>query len=572
VLTFAGRSAANLLAMAATIIGPWSRSGDIEERGLMKIRREAVLLAWALLTTLVSVHAWASPARVALVIGNGQYEKSPSLRNPVNDAADMAVKLRTLGFTLVGEGPQLNVNRARMLKLLKDFRGAVHGGDVALLFYAGHGVAFGGDNWLLPVDDREIDAQEDVPDYSVSARSVIAQLEQRQGGTNIVILDACRDNPLPDRGEGGRHRSVGTRGLQALLSVPAETVVLYAAGYGEAALDGSGRNGLFTGELLKHLGQPGLRIEDVYGQTRKGVMNLSQGKQKPVEESTLTEPFYFIQGPPQGPPARVAALGSSSSRPEVAPSPGSVVSRPEADGLHIRACPECPEMVSIPSGEFTMGSPPTEKDRDVWEGPQHRVHVGSFEAAKYPVTVGEWRIYADEAGYKTTSGCDWVKFAQGDNHPVTCMSWQEAQDYIVWLNRKSGQHYRLLTEAEWEYAARAGTTTPYYWGVEIGREHANCNGCGSHWDNKQTSPVGSFAANPWGLFDMAGDVWEYTQDCWHSNYNGAPIDGSAWEAGACPDRVVRGGAWYAYTKDLRSACRTGGSGLMSVGLRLARTP
>jgi formylglycine-generating enzyme required for sulfatase activity len=132
------------------------------------------------------------------------------------------------------------------------------------------------------------------------------------------------------------------------------------------------------------------------------------------------------------------------------------------------------------------------------------------------------------------------------------------------LGRKPGGHP----------TARAGTATANYWGAEVGRGHANCNGCGSQWDNKQTSPVGSFAANPWGVFDMAGTVWEYTQDCWHGNYNGAPTDGTAWQAGSDCTHVVRGGSWTDNTRLVRSACRNSiinyGNGW--VGLRLARTP
>jgi formylglycine-generating enzyme required for sulfatase activity len=138
----------------------------------------------------------------------------------------------------------------------------------------------------------------------------------------------------------------------------------------------------------------------------------------------------------------------------------------------------------------------------------------------------------------------------------------------------TGQPYRLLTEAEWEYAARAGSTTAYYWGVEIGRGNANCNGCGSKWDNLQTSPVGSFAANQFGLYDMAGNVWQSVQDCYHDDYNGAPTDGSAWTSGDCSRRVFRGGSWDYDPRDLHAASRLGGSsgGRDDVlGFRVGRT-
>jgi len=138
---------------------------------------------------------------------------------------------------------------------------------------------------------------------------------------------------------------------------------------------------------------------------------------------------------------------------------------------------------------------------------------------------------------------------------VINVSWDDAQRYVAWLSRMTGQPYRLLREAEWEYAARAGTTTAYYWGDEIGKGNANCDGCGSQWDGKQTAPIGSFAPNAFGLYDMAGNVYQWVQDCYHDDYNGAPIDGSAWTSEDCSRRVVRGGSWFRYPLVLRSAFR-----------------
>ena len=132
----------------------------------------------------------------------------------------------------------------------------------------------------------------------------------------------------------------------------------------------------------------------------------------------------------------------------------------------------------------------------------------------------------------------------------------DAQQYVAWISKLTGKPYRLLSEAEWEYAARAGTQTAYSWGDEIGKGNANCNGCGSQWDGRQTAPVGSFAPNAFGLYDMHGNVWEWVEDCYHDNYDGAPTDGSAWTAvGDCTYRVVRGGSWQDLPSDLRAANR-----------------
>jgi formylglycine-generating enzyme required for sulfatase activity len=155
------------------------------------------------------------------------------------------------------------------------------------------------------------------------------------------------------------------------------------------------------------------------------------------------------------------------------------------------------------------------------------------------------------------------------------VSWDDAKQYVAWIAKLTGKPYRLLTEAEWEYAARAGTTTTYSWGNDIGQGNANCDGCGSQWDNKQTAPVGSFKPNAFGLYDMHGNVWGWCEDPWHNNYNGAPTDGSAWlEGGNESRRIVRGGSWNDDPEFLRAAIRDVGSTVDRVGgigFRLART-
>ena len=154
------------------------------------------------------------------------------------------------------------------------------------------------------------------------------------------------------------------------------------------------------------------------------------------------------------------------------------------------------------------------------------------------------------------------------------VGWDDAQLYVQWLSEQTGHAYRLPTEAEWEYAARAGTTTAYSWGNDIGRNLANCDGCGSQWDEDRTAPVGSFPANAFGLHDMHGNVWEWVLDCWNDTYSGAPTDGSAWLSGNCGRRVLRGGSWVSYPRNLRSAYRDWyppGIRNYIIGFRVART-
>jgi formylglycine-generating enzyme required for sulfatase activity/DNA-binding winged helix-turn-helix (wHTH) protein len=240
----------------------------------------------------------------------------------------------------------------------------------------------------------------------------------------------------------------------------------------------------------------------------------------------------------------------------------------------------CPEMVVIPGGSFTMGSPPTEKGRSDFETPQHPVTIARpFAVAKFELTFDEWDTCATYGD--CPQGASDVGWGRG-RRPVINVTWEDARRYVAWLAKMTGKPYRLLTEAEYEYGARAGTRTAYPWGDKIGNGNANCGGCGSQWDKRQTAPVGSFPANPFGLFDMAGNVFEWVEDCVHPNYNGAPEDGRAWiEGGDCNTRVVRGGSWDNVPAILRSADRFGVSAgrignstvvrNIFLGFRVART-
>jgi formylglycine-generating enzyme required for sulfatase activity len=222
---------------------------------------------------------------------------------------------------------------------------------------------------------------------------------------------------------------------------------------------------------------------------------------------------------------------------------------------------DCPEMIVIPAGEFTMGSTATETGRYDNEGPQQKVRIARpFAVSKFDVAFADWDACVSVGACVPVSDSVGV-FAHRQDYgrgarPVINVTWDEAQQYVAWFSRMTGRPYRLLTEAEWEYAARAGTTAAYYWGDEIGKGNANCNGCGSpQWDNRESSPVGSFKPNAFGLYDMAGNVWQWVQDCYHNDHDGMPTDGSAWTSGDCTRRVVRGGSWNYLPRDLRSASR-----------------
>ncbi len=234
-------------------------------------------------------------------------------------------------------------------------------------------------------------------------------------------------------------------------------------------------------------------------------------------------------------------------------------------------------MVLIPGGRFVMGSQPSEPGHKKKEEPLHEVQIHAFALSRTEVSFGQWDACVLDGGCPPLSEDNgWGRGHQ----PVIDVSWSDAQAFIAWLNRKTHRTYRLPTEAEWEYAARATTTTAFHTGQTLTTQQANFDAMETECPpprcvaRRQTTPIGSFGANAFGLHDMHGNVSEWVQDCWHSNYNGAPSDGSAWQTGCTDNRhVIRGGRWDNDAPHLRSASRNGGPSLNGIGsgFRLART-
>ena len=241
-------------------------------------------------------------------------------------------------------------------------------------------------------------------------------------------------------------------------------------------------------------------------------------------------------------------------------------------GDSFQDCPGCPKLVVVPPGSFMMGPLEGWLDR---EGPVHEVRIDyPLAVGMYPVTFDEWDACVSDGGCGGYEPDD-EGWGRG-TRPVINVSWDDAKRYVGWLSWKTGKGYRLLSESEWEYVGRAGTDTSYWWGDEIGRNRANCDGCGSRWDGEKTSPVGSFSANAFGLYDVHGNVLEWVEDCWNPDYERAPTDGSAWESEDSNRvvRMLRGGSWNLNPRYLRSAVRNGypsGSRNDSYGFRVART-
>ena len=275
-------------------------------------------------------------------------------------------------------------------------------------------------------------------------------------------------------------------------------------------------------------------------------------------------------------------------------------------GKAFRDCADCPEMVVLPAGSFTMGSPSDEEGREDYEGPQHGVTIAKpFAVGKYEVTRAEFARFVAETGHATGGSCSTYEggkwnnrsgrgwrdpgFAQTDRVPVVCVSWHDAKAYVAWLSKKTSKGYRLLSESEWEYAARAGTRTSRYWGNSVSAQCGHANGADLAAKGRvsgrtvapcldghvHTAPVGSFGANGFRLHDLLGNVWEWVEDCLHKRYDGAPTDGRAWTAGDyCRRRVLRGGSWNDSPGFLRAAFRnrlSAGNRLFNLGFRVGRT-
>jgi formylglycine-generating enzyme required for sulfatase activity len=301
--------------------------------------------------------------------------------------------------------------------------------------------------------------------------------------------------------------------------------------------------------------------------------------------------------------------------------PSGLTTAQQKPGESFRDCPDCPEMVVIPAGTYTLGSPDDEPGRLPIEGPTKRVSVAQFAAGKFPVTRGQWSAFVAATKRETKTGCAWtgrsratpdpagswsdLGFPQDDNHPVVCVSWPDAQDYVQWLSRRTGQKYRLLTESEWEYAARAGTTTAYPWGSTASHEHANygaekcCSPAVAGRDTWEgTAPVDGFPPNAFGVH-MHGNVLQWVQDCFAASYADLPTDGSAYETDitlnlsggpaplarltgtqSCSKRMTRGSNWNDPPTMVRSAFRNFGPPFGAtlqdyrsggIGFRVART-
>lgn len=526
--------------------------------------------AWMLMVMLLmGAHpVFAAPApvqRLALVIGNTSYPQKP-LKNPANDAADLAAALKRLGFEVI---ERKNRNAEEMRRDVIEFQSKLRAGGVGLFYFAGHGVQAGrGQNFLLPVG-TEFKRERDAELYGLEVGWVLRNMEDSGVSLSVVILDACRDSPLPAEG-----RSVSSRGL-GRMEAPSGSLIAFATAPGSTADENAtSRNGLYTEHLLKAIETPGLRLEDVFKRVRRGVEAASNRQQSPEEIMKLTsdEPFYFKPGqaavqvasaatPQQieeqawntarsantaeaykafldefprsayAPSARIGlqAAPKPMGRPSNGPTPSA--------GKAFADCPNCPKMIAVAAGLLPKSGRTMNME----------YMIGSrFAVGIYEVTFKEWDACVSDGGCSSNvSDEDWGR----DNQPVVNVSWDDAKAYVAWLSHKTGKNYRLLRDAEWEYVARGGSGTPYPWGQDSGLDNANCIQCGAAgYAGKQPAPVGSFSRNGFGLYDVIGNVWEWTEDCDTPDMKSideAVSDTSA----ACTSRVLRGGSFKTAAQD-----------------------
>lgn len=504
-----------------------------------------VLIFYAVVSLAVTqgVAAETHGARLALLITNAKY---PNVAGPpgrlIDDGSALADELRQDGFAT--ELKQ-NLTKQQMQAAINEFEAKIQPGSVALFFFSGIGIQVDRQNFMVPVDG-EIWAEKDVRKEAISVDTVLSGIQHRDPAVKILVLDASWRNPFERR---FREFSAGL----AAVELPVGTLAISSTAVGKAIDIRIGDNGLFVGELVKQIRAPGQTAEQAFTRTRVGVSRASHDEQVPWVSSALLRDFYFrpsasaASSNPPAEPAAPAAPASSAEAPTASEVPVASASATPKPGELFRDCADCAEMVVVPSGEFQMGGNDTP-----FEKPAHKVTISSpFAIGRREVTFAEWDACV------TATACQYRPddhgFGRGD-HPVIDISWDDAKTFVSWLSRKTGKTYRLPTEAEWEYAARAGTTSTFWWGREAGSGHANCQDCGPG-SGQQTMATGSFRPNGFGLYDTAGNAAEWVEDCWNDSFRGAPRDGSAWTSGNCGLRVLRGGSFANKATSLRSAHR-----------------
>jgi formylglycine-generating enzyme required for sulfatase activity len=490
-------------------------------------------LSLLLVAAAATSSAWsqANTARVALVIGNANYPGSNvPLPYAIKDARAFAEELRRSEFRV---DLKEDLNSEEMRRSIESFLNELQKTAAASIYFNGIAIQVAKQTYLIPIN-APIWAEPDVRREGVNLDNLLAEMSRKGVKVKFLILDASRNNPIEQR---FRLPQIGL----APINLPEGTLAITSAAPGKVGKDipafkgdDTGAATWFGSELIKQIRIPGANAEEAFGRVQDTFFRASNGEQAPSISSTLSERFVFrkAQPPPVTPPFRPPP-----------PWPPPQIVRNTGD--RFRDCPDCGELVVVPAGSFEMGS------TSEYEDPVHRVTIAKpFAIGRREVTFSEWDSCVASRACKPIQDRGW---GRGDR-PVLGVTWSDTKEFLDWLSKKTGQRYRLPSEAEWEYAARAGTTTEYWWGRDLGIAQANCRECNTG-RPQQTLPVGSFQPNPFGLYDTAGNVAEWVEDCWNDDYKGAPTDGSAWTAGQCQLRVLRGGAFDSQARYLRTTSR-----------------
>jgi formylglycine-generating enzyme required for sulfatase activity len=490
--------------------------------------------------------------RVALLIGNAIYLDGKPVSTALHDVRNLATELRRNNFEV---DLMENLTRAEMRRVLEAFFAKIQPGSAALFYFSGFGIQIVNQSFLIPVD-AQIRSETEAKRDGFPIDDILSRMAQKGARAKIAIIDASRRNAYE-----GRLRSFSA-GLWRI-DVPDGTLAIYATAPGKVKDDDTGATSLFMQQLLTEIRDPNNTAEEAFSRTRLAVSAASANEQIPWVVSSLKEDFYFAKSagapraaPPQPLPVELSPLPPSApARAANVPPSGADQPRRTPEALAasaplantFRDCPDCPEMVVIPAGSFDMGGA-----GGTFDGPVHPVTIGAqFALSRNEITFDNWDLCLQAAACRFKP--DDHGWGRGD-HPVINISWFDAKEYVTWLGQKTGKQYRLPSEAEWEYAARGGTKTSFYWGTQVDARMANCRDC-QPGKPVQTLTVGSFPPNPFALNDMAGNAAEWVEDCWNESYKGAPSDGSAWTNGSCSLRVLRGGSFDNPSTYLSSSAR-----------------
>ncbi len=541
----------------------------------------SVLRLFAVFLALLAVgHAMAANIpirRLALVIGNDTYQNIPSLKKSGNDATAMARELQAAGFKV---SEHRNLNYIGMIKAVTTFTKALSGGEEVVVFFSGHGVEIRSGNYLLPID-IDAESESEIEKMGYELEDLTNKLKEARPSFSLVVVDACRDDPTRRRGTKSIVRSGGLSRIE-----PAKgQMVVYSASKGQEALDyltelDENPNGIFTREFIARMKQPGLRVDDLMREVQTAVEELARTinrEQRPAIYNEATGNFYFYRPTTEFAKVERRISDGADEKPEVL-----------TPFTFFRDCPDCPEMLAIPAGRFRMGHEVSEAT-DSANLPEHSVAIRrSFAIGITEVTQGQWRALMgnNPSHFKVC----------GDECPVENVSWYDANRYIEKLNVKTGRQYRLPSEAEWEYVCNGfgfisdsslycfSSDPVYAWhvGNADGKTHPVAQ-LGPRAANtleevpKDLLKLGTAIAKGWlgkGIFDLNGNVWEWTQDCWVGNYSSGPLDERPITSGDCGHRVVRGGSWEDPRPALRRTFRDRANPLSSdrhIGFRVARS-